>query len=121
MECISYLILYLVVSLFLVPCNRHLEKIFKKECGVTPMRYLKRHRYQQARDLMRNGSHSVKSVALLTLAGKLGLGPEGVRERWQRVSEMPFHPSSKIMATLDRDGHSRFRISLKGGPEGSPL
>ena len=64
MECISYLILYLVVSIFWVPCNRHLEKIFKKECGVTPMRYLKRHRYQQARDLMRNGSHSVKSAAL---------------------------------------------------------
>ena len=56
-------------------------------------------------------------AALLTLAGKLGLGPEGVMERWQRVSEMPFHPSSKIMATLDRDGHSRFRISLKGAPE----
>ena len=56
-------------------------------------------------------------AALLTLAGKLGLGPEGVREHWQRVSEMPFHPSSKIMATLDRDGDSLFRISLKGAPE----
>jgi hypothetical protein len=85
------------------------------------VRYLKHHRYQQARDLMRNGSHSVKSAALLTLAGKLGLGPEGVRELWQRVSEMPFHLFSTIMTTLDRDGDCLFRISLKGGPEGSPL
>ena len=56
-------------------------------------------------------------AALLTLAGKLGSGMEEVRERWQRISEMPFHPSSKIMATLDRNGDSLFRISLKGAPE----
>lgn len=56
-------------------------------------------------------------AALLTLAGKLGSGMEEVRGRWQRISEMPFHPSSKIMATLDRNGDSIFRISLKGAPE----
>ena len=56
-------------------------------------------------------------AALLTLAGKLGSGMEDVRGRWQRVSEMPFHPASKIMATLDRNGDSLFRISLKGAPE----
>jgi len=56
-------------------------------------------------------------AALLTLAGKLGSGMEEVRERWQRISEMPFDPSSKIMATLDRNGDSLFRISLKGAPE----
>lgn len=56
-------------------------------------------------------------AALLTLAGKLGAAMEEVRERWQRVSEMPFHPSSKIMATLDRNNDSLFRISLKGAPE----
>jgi Ca2+-transporting ATPase len=56
-------------------------------------------------------------AALLTLAGKLGSGMEEVRGRWQRVSEMPFHPASKIMATLDRNGDSLFRISLKGAPE----
>lgn len=56
-------------------------------------------------------------AALLTLAGKLGSGLEKVREQWQRISEMPFHPSSKIMATLDRNDSSLFRISLKGAPE----
>jgi hypothetical protein len=85
------------------------------------VRYLKHRRFHHARDLMRYGSYSVKSEALLTLAGKLGLGPKGVRECWQRVSEMPFHLFSTIMTTLDRDGDCLFRISLKGGPEGSPL
>lgn len=56
-------------------------------------------------------------AALLTLGAKVGLSPAGLRERWQRVSEMPFDSSYKIMATLDRDKNSVVRISLKGAPE----
>jgi Ca2+-transporting ATPase len=56
-------------------------------------------------------------AALLTLGAKVGLSTAGLRERWQRVSEMPFDSSSKIMATLDRDENSVVRISLKGAPE----
>ena len=56
-------------------------------------------------------------AALLTLGAKMGLSTGGLRERWQRVSEIPFDPSAKIMATLDRDRDSVVRISLKGAPE----
>lgn len=56
-------------------------------------------------------------AALLTLGAKVGLSTAGLRERWQRVSELPFDPCSKIMATLDRDKNSVVRISLKGAPE----
>lgn len=71
-ECISRLILYPVVILFWEPCNPHLEEIFKREYGVTPMRYLKHCRFQQARDLMRNGSHSVNSATLQSGFWELG-------------------------------------------------
>ena len=55
-------------------------------------------------------------AALLTVAMKGGLDPEGVRREWPRRTEIPFDATAKMMATQHGHG-TRGRVLLKGAPE----
>lgn len=57
--------------------------------------------------------------ALLVLAAKGGLDPEGLREEFARVEEVPFDSSTKFMATLHPHGEDRNKslLVVKGAPD----
>ncbi|MDZ4278552.1 MAG: cation-transporting P-type ATPase, partial [Dehalococcoidia bacterium] len=53
--------------------------------------------------------------ALLVLAMKGGLDPDGDRHRFPRIKEFPFHPERRRMSTLHR-GDGAQTLFVKGGP-----
>jgi len=57
--------------------------------------------------------------ALLVLAAKGGLDPEGLRHQLERVAEVPFDSSTKFMATLHPDlaNHNKCLLVVKGAPD----
>jgi Ca2+-transporting ATPase len=55
-------------------------------------------------------------VALVTLAIKGGIVPSELRDRWPRRAEIPFDPSSKMMAT-QHETPAGSRVVVKGAPE----
>jgi Ca2+-transporting ATPase len=59
--------------------------------------------------------------ALIVLAAKGGLDPDGVRARYPRVAEVPFDSDYKFMATFhemtNEDGHPVVRCFVKGAPD----
>lgn len=55
-------------------------------------------------------------AALLVLAYKGGVNPEGLRHQFPRMGEIPFDPATKLMATQHRSPSGGF-IVLKGAPE----
>jgi transcriptional regulator GlxA family with amidase domain len=46
--------------------ERHLNRCFRQETGVTPITYLTRYRIRQAKQLLESGGHSIAEVALAT-------------------------------------------------------
>ncbi len=63
----------------------------------------------------RGGVGDPLDEALLVLAMKGGLDPDGERRQWVRVKEFPFHAERRRMSTLHRkDG--QFVLFVKGGP-----
>ena len=56
-------------------------------------------------------------AALLTLALKGGIDPEGLRREWPRRAEIPFDSGAKMMATQHGPAHRPGRVVLKGAPE----
>ncbi|MEX0767298.1 MAG: HAD-IC family P-type ATPase, partial [Microthrixaceae bacterium] len=57
--------------------------------------------------------------ALLVLAAKGGLDPEGLRQQLERVAEVPFDSSTKFMATLHPHlaDHNKSLLVVKGAPD----
>jgi Ca2+-transporting ATPase len=59
--------------------------------------------------------------ALIVLAAKGGIDPDGARERFPRVAEVPFDSEYKFMATfhrmVDRGGRQVVRCFVKGAPD----
>jgi len=57
--------------------------------------------------------------ALVVLAAKGGLDPEGVRGEFERVDEVPFDSSTKFMATMHPhpDDPNRSLVVVKGAPD----
>jgi len=55
--------------------------------------------------------------ALLTLAVKAGLDPEGERAAQPRTGALPFESQHKFMATRHRDAEAGHLVYLKGAPE----
>ncbi|HEU4758625.1 MAG TPA: cation-transporting P-type ATPase, partial [Dehalococcoidia bacterium] len=63
----------------------------------------------------RGGVGDPLDEALLVLAIKGGLDPDGERHEWLRVKEFPFHAERRRMSTLHR-GDGRLALFVKGGP-----
>jgi P-type Ca2+ transporter type 2C len=59
--------------------------------------------------------------ALVVLAAKAGVSPEGTREAYPRLAELPFDSAYKFMATFhrmtDEDGRDVVRCFVKGAPD----
>ncbi len=55
--------------------------------------------------------------ALVTLAVKAGLDPEGIRAEWARLDEIPFDAQHRFMATLNRTPDGETVVLVKGAPE----
>ena len=56
-------------------------------------------------------------VALIAVAGKFGIKEDDLRKKWQRLDELPFDSTKKIMATLHQSTTGEKIIYLKGAPE----
>jgi Ca2+-transporting ATPase len=56
-------------------------------------------------------------VALIAVAGKFGIDEDELRNKWQRLDELPFDSEKKIMATLHLSPSGEKIIYLKGAPE----
>lgn len=56
-------------------------------------------------------------VALLRAAMFFDLDVNDIREKYVRLNEMPFSPSSKYMVTINRFADKKDKIILKGAPE----
>ena len=57
--------------------------------------------------------------ALIVAARKVGLGPEALDRRFERVAELPFSSERKLMSTVHRDAHEgeRLVVFTKGAPD----
>ncbi len=56
-------------------------------------------------------------VALLELAGKLGVEPAQLIERLPEVEEHSFDPDTKMMATVHQQADGEYLYAIKGAPE----
>ena len=56
-------------------------------------------------------------IALVTLAMKGGVDPAEVRARHPRLSELPFDPAAKLMATAHAGADGASWVVVKGAPE----
>ncbi len=55
--------------------------------------------------------------ALLALTRKAGIDDEALRRQWQRIDEIPFDATYRLMATLCRAEDGRCTAFVKGAPE----